>query len=266
MGVRATLLCAALAAALIAAGCGSSKPAPLTHRSFVKHANGDCHGAARALARIPQSGTPKQFERVVNRAGFVVQRLHDKLTTLHPPARDADRYKRFLVLLDGDLRAVHAVERAVLNQRYARLAGLENSRGTAAQRELHIARALRIPACAGVTTIDLPAPPKPRPQPATATTPAPTPTVPAAPPGLGKPLNASARTDFIAGCAVQASRSACVCVYGQLTRHFGIDTIGKLLRLADDTRRALLRGSPSALPPAVKGAAIGCRSKLGVGA
>jgi hypothetical protein len=251
----------AIAITLIA-GCGSDKP--LSQAEFVATANTSCHSAERALDRQRAPKTPAQFEREVNRSGFVVQQLYDKLASLKPPKSDAGLYERFLKLLDGDIRAAHAVERAVLNQRYTRLAGLQNGRVSAAKQEASYARALGISSCAGVTILELPKPPKPKPQPASAGGSA----VPGiAGPGFeDRPLRSSDREDFIAGCSARVPRAACECLYTQLTERYGANTTGKLLSLADKTRGALVNGSPENLPRELKGATIACRSQLGLGA
>ena len=259
---RRTWGAVAVAATVIAAGCGSAKP--LSHAEFVGQANTSCLNAEKALDRQRRPKTAAQFERTVNRSGFIVQRLYDKLASLTPPKSDAVVYERFLKLLDGDIRAAHAVERAVLNERYTRLAGLQNGRVSAAKQEASYARALGIGSCAGVTILELPKPPKPRPQPATAGGAAP-PASAAGDFGTG-PLGSTARADFIAGCSARVPRAACVCLYDQLTNRYHIDTTEKLLRLADDTRGALISGRLDDLPGPLKGATVACQSKLGFGA
>lgn len=252
MRKRGTLPWLAALVALLVTGCGSSS-APLTHDQLVKRASGSCRTAARALGRVREPKTVAQYERTVNRSGFIVQRLYDNLSSLTPPAQDEARYKQFLTLLGQDIRAVHAAEEAVLQRKFARLAGFQNGRLTGAQREARLARSLGIARCAGVTDIELPKPPArtagggARGRSAA---------------GGGAQLDRFWRAEFIDGCSTSAPRSACVCVYDQLTRRYGIRTLAQLARLDEQTRRALISRRAIDLPPAIKGAAAACRSKL----
>src|SRR5690242_19356078 len=104
--MRAAHLCvlAAVVAAVVASGCGSD-PATLTHAQFVARANGSCRHAANALAHVRRPKTRAQFNRAVNRSGYIVQRLYDTLEGLDPPAADAQRYEEFLKIFKGDIRA-----------------------------------------------------------------------------------------------------------------------------------------------------------------
>jgi hypothetical protein len=251
--------CVPVAAALLGAGCGSES-STLGHAEFVERANTQCRNAKKALGKLREPKTLGQFERTVNRSAFVVQRLYDKLTALDAPERDAGRYEQFLKLLDGDIKAVHAVVRAVLNQRLVRLAGLQSARLPAAEREVRLANGLGIRACAGAAIIKVPKPPPspPRDDENLARVPQ--------GPGSSGPLGKSTKADFLVGCTVRLPRDACECLYDQLTNRYGIDTGEEILELAEQTRRALLSGDPRDLPESLKGAAQACQSKLGFGA
>ena len=248
-------LALAVASALLSA-CGSAGEEPLTQSQFAGQAGVACRDAGRKLERLRSPRSLAQFERHVNRSGFIVQRLADRLGALNPPERRADVYEKFLKLVDGNLKAIHAVQRAVLNGRLTRLAGIENSGLSTNVLERRYTRTLGIEPCAGVTSVETPEPPAAPRRPSQAADPAPDPASPGPAPRV--PLGAGGRAEFIAGCSLRAGRPVCKCLYDQLTKRYGYDTEAKLLQLLRDTRPALRSGDPADIPAPLRKAAIAC--------
>ena len=242
-----------VAVAVLLSACGSEGDEPLSQAEFAAGANGDCRRAEKQLGRLEEPKSRAQFERHVNRAGYIAQRLYDRLDALEPPRGSAKAYDEFLEVVDGNVEAIQSVQSAVSNQQFARLAGIGNSGISTEARERRYAKKLGIDACAGVTSVQVPdLPPAPPPPPRE----------PEAAPSAGAAPIASSRAEFIAGCAPRAGAEACGCLWDELSKRYALDTERGVLAMLEDMRPALVSGNPDKFPAPFRKAVFACADAI----
>lgn len=113
--MRAFLLLAVAAAALVAGGCGS-KDRRLTKAEFVKRANAICakyeQRVRSRMAGIP-AGNEKQLASSIEKVLPVIRKGNDELRSLKPPETLQARFDRWMGIADAEVAAASKLHDAL---------------------------------------------------------------------------------------------------------------------------------------------------------
>jgi hypothetical protein len=111
---------AALALALVAAGCGGGGGSPttattaavLTHQQLVARANAACTKASDAVAKVPSATSVAGLATYAQRVQAIGESLHGQLVALKPSAADRQSFAGYLDALTSSNRALASMRTA----------------------------------------------------------------------------------------------------------------------------------------------------------